>query len=1154
MGCFLLLMPLIMQAQQLSNFKTKIIIADYPAQKIDSLSIIPHTVKVLDLRNNTLLDTTFYTIKNNKLLWKKELANTDSLQLTYRSFPYQFAEKQQHLDTLKIAKDIDPSQYIQFDYSPYAQQDNSILDRNALDYSGSFSRGIAFGNRQDLVLNSSFNLQMAGTIGDDIEIRAAMSDNNIPLQAEGNTQQLQDFDKIYIQILKNKHQLTVGDYEIYNKEANYFSKYYKKLQGATYQNATTIFSKGTLTSQASVAIARGKFARNTLVNREGNQGPYRLQGNQQERFIILLAGTEKVYWDGQLLQRGIENDYIMDYNQGSISFTTQRLVTKDSRIIVEFEYADQNYLRSLYALESTYQDEKLQLSFQLFSQQDSKNTSGLNELSAESKQALANSGDDFENSIASGIRAIDENSSPITYTLIDSLVDGIVYDSILLYTVHPDSAQYTARFTEVGFGNGYYIRLNDATNGTVFQWLAPAEDGSLQGNYAPVIQLSAPIKQQIYSINAQYQLSKKSNIRTEIAVSNYDFNRFSDLDARDNIGTAVFSHYHFESPFGKKDSTWIFTSDAKYEYKQNHFTPLNPYRNAEFTRDWNLDTLGNFDEHIGVAAFSIAKKALGQLNYEARLFLRNNNYKGIKHYGQFRGLIKGFEWQIIGNFLSTESTTEQSQFFRPKIDFSKTFKQLKNFQIGVYAEREHNERRSETDTLIASSFYYDFYKIYIKNKEDSPLFWNLDYGQRIDYAPTMKVFQQASIADEWRFHGKWKTNKSSFLRWNLTYRNLKIQNQSLTEALPLETYLGRLEYGSAFFKGAVRSSTAYELGSGQEPQIAYNYLEVNTGEGIYQWNDYNRDSIQQVNEFEIAITQDQARFIRVSILTNDFIRTNKVQFNQSFMLNPIAIWHQEKKGLKHFLSKWASQSTFSINRRTRLSEEVQIANPFQLNLQDSTLVANTLNIRNTLFFNRSHPIYDLQIGAFNTQNRIVLNTGFEDRRSTEQFFKVRWQIIKKLTTTFYIAQGRQQTDSEFFNQRDYHIRFQKWTPTLAYTHNTIFTIKGSYESQKSKNILKTNGEEALIHKFQLYTTFNQSAKTAIKLDISYVKVSYTGMSNTPIAFAMLENLQDGENFLWNLNFDRQLGRNIQLSIGYEGRKTGILPVVHIGRAAVRALF
>ena len=134
--------------------------------------------------------------------------------------------------------------YIGFTINPY-QQDDEIIKFKGLDYKGSFARGISFGNSQNLVLNSSFNLQLAGDLGDDIEILAAITDNNIPLQPEGNTQQLQEFDKIFIQLRKKENVLIAGDYEL-GRPNSYFMNYYKKLQGATFQNQTTPFKDAVL--------------------------------------------------------------------------------------------------------------------------------------------------------------------------------------------------------------------------------------------------------------------------------------------------------------------------------------------------------------------------------------------------------------------------------------------------------------------------------------------------------------------------------------------------------------------------------------------------------------------------------------------------------------------------------------------------------------------------------------------------------------------------------------------------------------------------------------------------------------------------------------------------------------------------------------------
>ncbi len=60
--------------------------------------------------------------------------------------------------------------------------------------------------------------------------------------------------------------------------------------------------------------------------------------------------------------------------------------------------------------------------------------------------------------------------------------------------------------------------------------------------------------------------------------------------------------------------------------------------------------------------------------------------------------------------------------------------------------------------------------------------------------------------------------------------------------------------------------------------------------------------------------------------------------------------------------------------------------------------------------------------------------------------------------------------------------------------------------------------------------------------------------NTPIEFAMLEGLQNGRNFIWNISFDQSVSKNILLSLSYDGRKTGESRIIHVGRAQVRANF
>jgi hypothetical protein len=77
------------------------------------------------------------------------------------------------------------------------------------------------------------------------------------------------------------------------------------------------------------------------------------------------------------------------------------------------------------------------------------------------------------------------------YKKIDTLVNGITYDSVFVYSTHADSAYYRLKFTLVDQGKGNYVLTQSSANGRVFAWVAPI-NGIPQGNYEPIILLITP--------------------------------------------------------------------------------------------------------------------------------------------------------------------------------------------------------------------------------------------------------------------------------------------------------------------------------------------------------------------------------------------------------------------------------------------------------------------------------------------------------------------------------------------------------------------------------------------------------------------------------------------------------------------------------------
>ncbi len=1129
---------------------------------LDTLLVLPATILITNAETKQPLDTSDWSFHSNFIYWQSTPPG-HPVTITYRILPFPRRNTVAWLDSNRWVNPQNTALPERPLRAPVTG--NSLFGNQNLDYSGSFARGLSFGNRQNLVLNSAFNLQLAGDLGDDFSILAAITDENIPLQPEGNTQQLRDFDRVFVQINRGATQLTAGDYEL-SPSPSYFMRFFKNLQGATVSNEVDI-GEGILTNRAGIAITRGQFARQNLPLSEGNQGPYRLQGNQGERFIIVLAGTERVYLNGRLLTRGIEHDYTIDYNLGELTFTAQVFIKRESRVIVEFEYADQNYLRSLSLLDTRYESEKATVYAQWFRQQDSRNSTLTLQLDEAGRDVLFRAGDDPEKAVVSGIQPLDNaNPTRATYRLADTLyAECPVSDSVLVFTSRTDVPLYTARFSFVGSGRGNY-RQSQASlaNEPVYEWVAPNPlTCEPRGDYAPVIQLPTPQQQQLLVAGAEVDISDRSRFRAEWATGGLDLNRFSPLDDSDDAGAALYTQFQQSIPLSRQDEGWDLTTDIQYEFKEASFQFINPYRPQEFFRTWSLTdfqglgTVEPANEHLLRNRIGLNHPDFGYARYGLDFFSRGSGYTGLRHGLETNLQTERSQLLIQSSILNAETRVDNRIFWQPDIQLRHTLPFQNNWTIKTGYRGESNQRETiATDSLQASSYAFHEWWAGIEGGDSTAFNWQLEYERRTDQLPGQNILTNALRAGSWIFNTRYAATKNWQLKGRIQYRSLNVLDPELTTEAGGNNLLGRLQQNLSLGNGIVRLSTVYELGTGQEPRIDFTYVRVATGEGQYIWLDslYNNDGLIQPNEMEIAPFPDQANYVRVSRVTNDFIRTRNVVLNQSISVIPRILWFSEKKNIKAFLARFSTQSSLRIQRKTRGENGGTPFNPFQLNVVDSNLVALTSGMQHTLFFNRGKPVFETQAGMLDNRSRIVQTTGFESRQRTEYFLRSRLNLDKVWNLQTEFSRGKRISDSELFDTKNYALQFWSLEPSVTWNPSSQFRWSFFGRYQIDQDYLQENGDRAISREIRTEVTYNRSVKTTLRGQVSLVGIDYSGNPSSPVGFAILNGLQTGRNLLWNLQLDQQLGKNLRLSLSYEGRQTGSARTVHVGRAQVAAVF
>jgi len=1145
---------LTVNAQNLSNYRNKTITANLDTISLDSLSILASSFELYI--EGQLIDNSVYILDdiNAKLIITESLKGKE-LKIRYRTFPYLFSQKYFNKDFDTYKEETEKTGFLlRSANSTYNKVSASeIIDFGSLDYNGNISRGIGFGNSQSLNINSSFNIQLAGMITDDIEIKAAITDNNIPIQPEGNTAQLQEFDKVFIQLRKDKHFLTVGDFDLVSP-SSYFMKFQRNLQGASYQGEHEIENLGTASGMASFAISNGNFVINDITAIEGNQGPYRLEGSNGENYIIVMAGSERVYINGVQQERGDNNDYTIDYNVGEITFTPNKMITQDMRIRVEFEYSDRYYLRTLYHVNGGLENEKFKAEIDFFSQQDSKNQTINQDLDNDDITILENAGDDIENALSSSASQIDFDASRVLYEKHDTIINGQI-DSFYVYSNDEDATLYSLSFSYIGEGLGDYEPITSVANGSVYEYQGPNE-----GSYLPVIKLVAPEKQQMLNGRFTYKASKEIQTGVEMALSNKDINTFSNIDQDNNVGLALNLFYQQQKIF-KKDSTKSIQINASYEFKQDNFNPLERYRAVEFERNWNIDSDTSVNENLANLSLTYTKANKASVAYQLNFLSQDTLYKGFENALQTNYSKNGFENNNTVSYLYAKTDQEVSQFLRPSLVISKSFKQLNNWRVGAAINNEINQIRDiETDTLSSSSFLWQEYSTFIQNADSAKNQYKLSYTLRYQHLADGKQFDKAYLkAQNIELDGRFLGKKNHTLNWNLTYRNLQQDTLYSAESDLEHFYLGRIDYSLVVFKGAIRGNSVYEIGAGREQKIQYSYIEDPNGQGSYAWEDINDNGVQELNEFYVSAFSNENTFIKTYTNSLEYQPVNSTSFNQSINLNPKAVWFQQN-GFKSIIGRFSSTSAFQFSKKVYASKFVNFANvvsPVTIHLDDSLLVSNNTNIRNIVFFNRSDVKYGFEYTYQYSASKTLLTSGFDKRKYIINTIKSRWNFIKNFTLSSFYSTGYKQNDSDFYFDRIYEYIFNETGANVSWLYKNKLRIELAYQYGFKSNPLPVyGGQFAVNNEIEMNIKYSRAGNYSITSQITYTSVGYNDDSfeNEQLEFDILQGLQEGNNYVWNLGLDKTFAKLLQVSLQYDGRKTGESKSVHGGRVQVRAIF
>ena len=356
----------------------------------------------------------------------------------------------------------------------------SAFAAGSLQSRGSISRGVTAGSNRDVGLESGLRVELSGELSPGVGIRAILNDENTPILPDGTTRRLEEFDRVFIEITSPFGEAQLGDIP-FSMQQSEFARLTRNLQGAAVRSRFGQAPGSSVGGEivATGAISRGQFRSQVIPLIDGVQGPYRLTGSDGERLVLVVPGSERVYWDGLLLERGDQNDYVIDYATGEVRFTSRRLVTDERRALVEFEYSTNQFTRTLVATQAEAHflngafGPRVRIGAGVIREADGNQFLEEFGLSREDSLALALAGDGP--AVRSGAEQVqfDAEAPYVQYVLRPVEVGGVADSAFVALTFQPEPREvvYRVRFSHVGQGAGSYERGGEAVNGITYRFV-----------------------------------------------------------------------------------------------------------------------------------------------------------------------------------------------------------------------------------------------------------------------------------------------------------------------------------------------------------------------------------------------------------------------------------------------------------------------------------------------------------------------------------------------------------------------------------------------------------------------------------------------------------------------------------------------------------
>jgi hypothetical protein len=1068
---------------------------------------------------------------------------TRGIVIEYRALPFALKNSYQHRVPV-IMTDSTTKKSVIMGKPTAAFSLDDIFGSN-LQKSGSIVRGFTIGSNRDLSLNSGLRMQMSGNLTSDLLLVAALTDENSPLQPEGTTRTLQEVDNVFVEVRGSKLGATLGDFNV-DLGGTEFARIQRKLQGA---RGNISFDAGDVTSRITAigAAPRGKFATNQFDGLDGVQGPYQLFGQNNENNIIVIAGTERVYLNGEQMTRGDVNDYVIDYSTAELTFTPHRLISRASRITVDFEYSDRQYDRSFLAVKSeqTLLTDRVSLQTTFIREGDDENSPIDVTLADSDKTLLQQAGNDPLKASRSGVQVVGPGKGQ--YVAVDTLVKTPAGTDTLvtIYSFNPfDSlhAIYSVTFQFVGFGMGDYNKVTS----TQFRFV-----GLRQGGYLPVRFLPLPTSQSLMDIALAGKVSDDFRVDGEYSYSAYNGNLFSLGSAAQQNGDAL----NLGATYATKHLILGNLSLGGVQFTVHDrrlastFRSLDRLNDVEFNRIWNITDSTSADEEDREGTLVLhpvssiqGTASIGEVK-RGDIFSSSKINAALKIVGE---AIPSVDYGIDEVRADDEVHAMSSLWLRQHGIISSRFGK---FSPGfTYTGEILQAHQSMVDTLLASSYRLNEFQPSVLFDSLGRMRIQLSYGIRLEDSLSDGTLRRAATVHTQ--HLMWGLQD-----WNNLNSNLELTFQQKNFSLPSHqtdndnSIVLRWQGRYSTSRRIVEADGFYEIVTERTAKLERVFQQVPIGTGNYVYaGDLNGNHVVDENDFQP--TRFDGNFISLLVPSDQLVPdvglkvSSRIRFNGS-QLSLAPSWYSRALGA------FSSETYIRVEEKSTDPQKSDIyLLRFSHFLSDATTLAGTDIITQDFFLFENDPGLSLRFRFNQASGLTQLDLGGERTYRREQSIRLRWQLIPEVSNQTDVALQRDNLTAAPGNPRLRNVKLVTLSTEWVYRPVQRVELGMIFGTGRGSNY---DSIEATLNNQSIRMVYSFNERGQGKVEFTREEVGLIS-AFAALPFEMTGGEVVGLSWLWHLGFDYRITQFLQASLTYDGRSEGKAPPVHTAKAEVRAFF